>query len=171
MEKHCPICGRADVEFGVCRSRSDGRNLYCKGCIRTKVTDGRKRKREWKTARAERYPLLTGVSSLPVVPAQTLSPADRVREAIKRGAETQKQIAQLARLGKDEVGDAIAELLLWTREIRSALQDDGNRHYYLNDAAVLPLRASAGYILPERKPDALSFSALTGLMPGKRKVG
>jgi hypothetical protein len=34
--KHCPICTQElpISEFGICRARKDGRNLYCKSCIR-----------------------------------------------------------------------------------------------------------------------------------------
>jgi len=42
-----------------------------------------------------------------------------VREAIRCGARTQKEIAQTTKLPKDEVCDALANLLLWTREIRT----------------------------------------------------
>jgi hypothetical protein len=51
--KHCPICTN-DLpisEFGICRARKDGRNLYCKSCIRHKVTQSRRALKEYKTAR------------------------------------------------------------------------------------------------------------------------
>src|ERR1041384_8412506 len=51
--KHCPICSK-DLpisEFGICRARKDGRNLYCKSCIRQKVTQSRRALKEYKTAR------------------------------------------------------------------------------------------------------------------------
>jgi len=163
-QKHCPICGRADVEFGVCRSRSDGRNLYCKGCIRDKVTEGRKRKREWKAARGPR--LLA--PSLPFGPPELVVPVDRVREAIQRGARTQKQIRTATRFGVDLIGECLAELLLWRREVSSELKD-GHRHYFMNNAGAVPLRSSAGYSLPDRKPDVASFSVASGLMPGERR--
>src|SRR6185312_14655308 len=131
--KNCPICS-LDLpvsEFGVCRARKDGRNLYCKSCIRKKVTDSRRALKEYRSAR-KRYvsqPLLEtgdallndGGNSSTMFPRvlSKLSPIERVREAIKKGARTQKEIAQETRLGKDEIGDAIANLLLWTREIRT----------------------------------------------------
>src|SRR5215510_16294349 len=54
--KHCPICAQELPlnEFGVCRARKDGRNLYCKSCIRTKVTESRRALKEYKSAR-KRY--------------------------------------------------------------------------------------------------------------------
>src|SRR5919106_4985058 len=51
--KHCPICSK-DLpisEFGICRARKDGRNLYCKSCIRQKVTQSRRALKEYKSAR------------------------------------------------------------------------------------------------------------------------
>ena len=46
--KDCPICSQSLLlsEFGICRARKDGRNLYCKSCIRKKVTSSRQILRE-----------------------------------------------------------------------------------------------------------------------------
>ncbi|HEU4870047.1 MAG TPA: hypothetical protein VFT08_04290, partial [Pyrinomonadaceae bacterium] len=63
-----------------------------------------------------------------------LSPVERVRDAIRRGSRTQREIAQETKLGKDEIGDALANLLLWTHEIRTQVVDN-TRMYFLNDAA------------------------------------
>ena len=54
--KHCPICSQQLPlsEFGVCRARKDGRNLYCKSCIRKKVTESRRALKEYRSAR-KRY--------------------------------------------------------------------------------------------------------------------
>src|SRR6476659_2297792 len=51
--KHCPICTQElpISEFGICRARKDGRNLYCKSCIRNKVTQSRRALKEYKSAR------------------------------------------------------------------------------------------------------------------------
>ena len=51
--KHCPICSKElpISEFGICRARKDGRNLYCKSCIRQKVTQSRRALKEYKSAR------------------------------------------------------------------------------------------------------------------------
>jgi hypothetical protein len=183
--KNCPICS-LDLpvsEFGVCRARKDGRNLYCKGCIRKKVTDSRRALKEYRSAR-KRYvsPSLSeqaGTSQLGAdssSPASynrllsKLSPVERVKEAIRKGARTQKEIAHETRLGKDEIGDAIANLLLWTREIKTQINDN-TRHYFMNESADLPIREEA-FNLPQRKADVpSSFSAIQGLMPGKNPEG
>src|SRR5687767_15406548 len=62
--KECPLCNQALSlsEFGICRARKDGRNLYCKSCIRKKVTDSRQALREYKSAR-KRYVTLQTLDS------------------------------------------------------------------------------------------------------------
>jgi hypothetical protein len=183
--KNCPICTQdlPLAEFGVCRARKDGRNLYCKSCIREKVTNSRRALKEYRSAR-KRYvsPTLpeqawstqSGGAATP--PASytrllsKLSPVERVREAIRKGARTQKEIAQETRLGKDEIGDALANLLLWTREIKTQIIDN-NRHYFINESADMPIREEA-LNLPTRKGDVpSSFSTIQGLMPGKNPEG
>lgn len=186
--KDCPLCNQALSlsEFGICRARKDGRNLYCKSCIRKKVTDSRQALREYKSAR-QRYVTqqalesndmsLTDNESRGVTQHVTrvvskLSPVERVREAIKKNARTQKEIGQETKLGKDEIGDALANLLLWTREIRTEVIDN-TRMYFINaspEMAISPVEG--GPKIPRRKPDVpSSFSALQGLMPGKKPEG
>jgi hypothetical protein len=180
--KHCPICSQ-DLpisEFGICRARKDGRNLYCKSCIRNKVTASRLALKEYKSAR-KRY-ITQQVEMTDVLNAEhsngshysakivsKLSPIERVRDAIRRGARTQKEIAQETKLGKDEIGDALANLLLWTREIRTQVQGN-TRHYFLNESA--DANQEDGLQLPARKGDVpSSFSCLHRLMPGKNPEG
>jgi hypothetical protein len=181
--KHCPICSQelAISEFGVCRSRKDGRNLYCKSCIRTKVTQSRRALKEYKTARkryiAQQVELPEFLDADARVGCQhagrslsKLSPVERVRDAIKRGARTQRAIAQDTKLGKDEIGDALANLLLWTREIRTQVVD-GTRAYFINESGDSSLLAESPRF-PARKRDVpSSFSGLQGLMPGKNPEG
>jgi hypothetical protein len=149
--KHCPICSN-DLpisEFGICRARKDGRNLYCKSCIRTD------------SSTATQYPAKA---------MSKLSPVERVRDAIRRGSRTQREIAQETKLGKDEIGDALANLLLWTHEIRTQVVDN-TRLYFLNDSAEATT-VDDGPRLPARKRDVpSSFSCLHGLMPGRNPEG
>jgi len=181
--KHCPICANdlPVAQFGVCRARKDGRNLYCKSCIRNKVTQSRRALKEYKSARkkyiAQQIELTdlvhSDASSGNHYSAKTLSklsPVERVRDSIRRGARTQKEIAQETKLGKDEIGDALANLLLWTREIRTQVQDN-TRLYFLNDNSDT-VSQEDGPQLPARKRDVpSSFSCLHGLMPGKNPEG
>ena len=181
-KKHCPICSQDLLisEFGICRARKDGRNLYCKSCIRNKVTQSRRALKEYKTARkkyisqqieiAEFLSNEPGYGSQPLPkPLSKLSPVERVRDSIRRGARTQKEIAHDTKLGKDEIGDALANLLLWTREIRTHIVDN-TRMYYLNDS--VEAADDDAPTLPTRKRDVpSSFSCLQGLMPGKNPEG
>src|SRR5215203_5858474 len=180
--KHCPICSNElpITEFGICRARKDGRNLYCKSCIRQKVTQSRRALKEYKSARKKYISqqvdiaeLLAGYSSssnqCQVKAISKLSPVERVRDAIRRGSRTQREIAQETKLGKDEIGDALANLLLWTHEIRTQIVDN-TRLYFLNDSAEATL--DDGPRLPARKRDVpSSFSCLHGLMPGRNPEG
>jgi hypothetical protein len=182
--KNCPICSQQLPlsEFGVCRARKDGRNLYCKSCIRKKVTDSRRALKEYRSAR-KRYvsqPLDSGDAmsnqdgdSSTMFPRtiSKMSPIERVREAIKKGARTQREIAQETRLGKDEIGDALANLLLWTREIRTQTVDN-TRFYFVCESPDSQAAREETSKLPQRKRDVpSSFSALHGLMPGKKPEG
>ena len=178
--KDCPICAQAlpVSEFGICRARKDGRNLYCKSCIRKKVTESRQVLREYKSAR-KRYVSQQSLEAQGNDPASQnlsrllskLSPIERVREAIKKNARTQKEIAQETKLGKDEIGDALANLLLWTHEIRTEVVDN-TRMYFINDAPESVTMQIETPQLPRRKPDVpSSFSALQGLMPGRKPEG
>ena len=182
-KKHCPICAQDLLisEFGICRARKDGRNLYCKSCIRQKVTQSRRALKEYKTARKKYISqqvdiaeLLSGdLSSSGHYHAKAmskLSPVERVRDAIRRGSRTQREIAQETKLGKDEIGDALANLLLWTHEIRTQVVDN-TRLYFLNDSADTATLDDEPR-LPARKRDVpSSFSCLQGLMPGKNPEG
>jgi hypothetical protein len=180
--KHCPICSQdlPIAEFGICRARKDGRNLYCKSCIRQKVTQSRRALKEYKSARKkyisqqiEMTELIAGDATSTQYPSRSvskLSPVERVRDAIRKGSRTQREIAQETKLGKDEIGDALANLLLWTHEIRT--QVVGNtRLYFLNEAEEAAVVAESPH-LPARKRDMpSSFSGLQGLMPGKNPEG
>src|ERR1051326_915091 len=142
--KHCPICTKDLLvsEFGVCRARKDGKNLYCRTCINAKVTASRRALKTYKEARkkyiAQQVEIFeTEVSA--VFPLSKLSPVDRVRLAIERGSRTQREIAQETKLDKDSIGDAIAHLLLWTHEIETR-SDGDNRYYFIRRPIEQPVR-------------------------------
>lgn len=183
--KRCPICSEILflTEFGVCRARKDGRNLYCRGCIRKKVADSRRALKAYKSVRrkyATQQVLETECSDAEQLEAELpqyvsrqisrMSPIERVREAIRSGARTQKEIAQETKLSKDEIGEALASLLLWTREIRTEVVKN-TRMYFANDVSSeteAPQSQTEGLTVPPRKPDVpSSFSSLQVLMPGK----
>lgn len=183
--KKCPRCEESLPlsEFGVCRARKDGLNLYCKRCIRQKIAQSRQALREYKNARIKHgSPAVTGRSRMTIDAKsgfsarriarmlRKLSPADRVREAIRCGAETQTEIAQITKLPKDEVCDALANLLLWTREIRTQVINH-TRRYFVNEATEELANRSAGpYGKRRREGPELnpSFSSVGVLMPGRK---
>ena len=184
LNKNCPICSQTLPlsEFGICRARKDGRNLYCKSCIRKKVTDSRRALREYKSVRkrcasepvSEHEAAFsfenesTSSANYPVI-LRKMSPLERVKEAIRNGARTHNEIRKGAKLSDDEVGDALASLLLWTREVRTELINN-DRIYFLNELE--PANSLDELPLPKRKPDVpSSFSALQGLMPGRNPEG
>ncbi len=179
--KRCPRCEESLPlsEFGVCRARKDGLNLYCKRCIRQKITLSRQALREYKKARGKHGSSSGSDSSRVTLDSKTtlssrriarmlrkLSPADRVREAIRCGAHTQKEIAAVTKLPKDEVCDALANLLLWTREIRTQIVHH-QRMYFANEEMEALAKAQAA---AQRRSRSLpqSFSSVGALMPGRK---
>ncbi len=195
--KRCPRCEEAlpVSEFGICRARKDGLNLYCKRCIRQKIALSRQALREYKSARSKhgagatksRVTLDSKAGFSPRRIARMLrklSPADRVREAIRCGAETQTEIAQVTRLPKDEVCDALANLLLWTREIRTQIVNH-QRKYFANEAlgelqkaagnkakrGLTPSFSSVGVLMPGRKPSAKGKKRPAKAVAAKTKTG
>ena len=195
--KRCPRCEESLPlsEFGVCRARKDGLNLYCKRCIRQKIAQSRQALREYKNARIKHGATIGPDNSRVSIDAKSgfsprriarmlrkLSPADRVREAIRCGAETQTEIAQVTKLPKDEVCDALANLLLWTREIRTQIVRH-QRRYFVNEAVeeltkaapakgkrgLTPSFSSVGVLMPGRKPSARGKKRSTKAVAAKAK--
>jgi hypothetical protein len=183
--KRCPRCEESLPlsEFGVCRARKDGLNLYCKRCIRQKIAQSRQALREYKNARIKHGTQAGAGRSRVTIEAMSgfsprriarmlrkLSPADRVREAIRCGARTQKEIAQVTKLPKDEVCDALANLLLWSREIRTQVVSH-TRMYFVNEAAEELSKDTDGSHAKRKRgrPEMnSSFSSVGVLMPGRK---
>src|SRR5467141_1982130 len=106
--KQCPICSEdlPLAEYGICRARKDGRNLYCKSCIRKKVSESRRAFKAYKSVRHQYVVQKVdagGDAGPEVSPTRRqyvtrqiskMTPVERVREAIKNGARTQREIAQ-----------------------------------------------------------------------------
>src|SRR5690349_3778163 len=96
--KHCPICIK-DLpvwEFGICRARKDGKNLYCKECIRRKVKQSRIGNKNWRQLQKERRARLIEEAldqNGTIDTAVSMTTEDRVLEAITNGARTQREIA------------------------------------------------------------------------------
>jgi hypothetical protein len=136
LMKRCPRCEEelALSEFGVCRARPDGMNLYCKGCIRQKISAARASRREYNQVHG-----LKGDEAKPVEPTieqrmKELQPLDRVREAIREGAQTRAQIIEMTKLRKGQVCECLAHLLLYTREISTEIVG-ATRFYFEREKA------------------------------------
>src|SRR5438128_836192 len=177
--KTCPRCEESLPlsEFGICRARKDGLNLYCKRCIRQKIALSRAALREYKNARVKHGSKTASDRNRLTIDAASgfsprriarmlrkLSPADRVREAIRYGAQTQTEISQVTKLPKDEVCDALANLLLWTREIRTQIVNH-TRMYFVNESIEELAKANQ---VPKKRGLNPSFSSVGVLMPGRK---
>lgn len=113
--KLCPICNVSQPldDFGVHKSRPDGRNLYCKACIRQKSNAQRthirtlnRARREFLAELPERKP---DVFSKPLPPI-LWSGSDKVSHAIKQGCKTRDEIKRATGLSMDEICDLLADL-------------------------------------------------------------
>ncbi len=136
--RRCPYCKR-DLplsEFGLCNARPDKKNLYCMVCVRKKIAIGRQELREYKAI--HKTPVQPKVIDPNFSPRRIarllrkLAPNDRVYEAIRCGADTQDKIIKITRLPKDDVCAALANLLLWSRSIGTAVVHH-QRIYFVSD--------------------------------------
>lgn len=170
--KVCPKCSQEEgaVEFGICRSRPDGKNLYCRGCIRARVEVSRALKRAYKAAHKNAAARRIEVGELPLfvaapgAGADRVKPADRVCLALAKEALPYHALQRAARLPEDVFSLAVAKLLLEDRRI-VAEGESGCLVYRLADAPKLQAA-------PVRKAAKLAdgFSRLEALMPGRRKA-
>src|SRR5947208_1960404 len=94
--KTCPRCEESLPlsEFGICRARKDGLNLYCKRCIRQKIALSRAALREYKNARVKH-----GASS-----------TDRSRLAIDAAGFSPRGLALGVRQGLNALADPFREI-------------------------------------------------------------
>jgi hypothetical protein len=132
--KRCPRCEETmpTSEFGVCRARKDGMNLYCLRCIREKVAifrDGL-RARGLPINRPRAIKKIAQPKRRARVTPQLDNP-EQVLNAIRQGAHTLKEIkANLPRVAIDDITESIANLLLWDKKICTA-EIDGTRMYFI----------------------------------------
>jgi hypothetical protein len=93
-----------------------------------------------------------------------LKVANRVYAAINGGARTQSEICQKTKLLEDQVGGALAYLLLTARTIRTETQEDSRLYF-----PTTPRRV-ANEIGDQRggNDSPLSFSTIRWLMPRMR---
>lgn len=114
--KHCPRCERdlPDSEFGICRARKDGINLYCRICCRQKVNAGREKRRAYLAVRKPCVPAFRRVKA---------TPRDKVKLAYARGVTDRAAIRKMTGLHWDVLVDIIADLndmgvIRWNRYTR-----------------------------------------------------
>lgn len=103
--KFCPKCQK-DLQidcFGVCKSRKDGRNCYCKVCIVETVHAFRQHNHKAIAAIKERKRIEEEIE-------RKKSLLAKVRDAVKAGCETRSEIHAWTKLEWDQLGEALAEL-------------------------------------------------------------
>jgi hypothetical protein len=128
--RRCAKCGEQKdrEEFGRVSERSDGLNIYCKTCVRAKVAKYRANLRAMH--RPVNQPKYAPRKANAIARIRRFgAAAQRVYEAIKGGAVTQREIARITKLSRDEVADAIAELLLWKKAIGTKLEGEARRYF------------------------------------------
>jgi DNA-binding HxlR family transcriptional regulator len=122
--KRCPRCEESLPlsEFGICRARKDGLNLYCKACIREKTAIVRAGVRQYKAAR-QRITAPTGrptVDRPPRLRVLTrerflkLQPHKRVLFVLTKlfpQPQTFEDLRHSCRVSRDELSDALARLV------------------------------------------------------------
>lgn len=141
-DSECPIKGPQSIagNFSPNTQRRDGFNLYCRVCCNRRVTAGRvrarARKAERKRLEAERIAALPPEEQAQQEHQQRAKPDRdaRVWTAISRQhARTQKEIKREAQVAsKDELGLALAELMLNREWVKSEVLPNGQRVYFPN---------------------------------------
>jgi hypothetical protein len=133
MLKRCGDCGKEKerADFGRDAHRADGLNIYCKLCTRAKTRAHRANLRGMGRPanvrpQARKPNVIARVRRYRPIP-------QKVYDAIRAGASSQTEIGRMTGLGLDQVGEALADLLLWQKAIRTELK--GERRLYFIKAA------------------------------------
>lgn len=126
-EKQCGLCKETlpIKSFGICRARSDGRNLYCPSCALDQVHASRSRKRLRKAAQRAARAHLVVVERKPNIIA-----AERVKTAIERGAKTIESIQRATKLKYDFLGELLAEMVWESKTVKIERRPEG-REFHL----------------------------------------
>jgi hypothetical protein len=159
--KHCPRCEEPQplAEFGVCRARKDGLNLYCKRCIREKINLARQSNRA--RLAAQRAALRAAYRQSPLsmeklieilTPAPPrprgrptpssgshrislkFSPKQRVVKALQWGPLQFNDLAYAARMSRDDLSDVLPSVMLWPADKSQKVHSKngtGPRVYFL----------------------------------------
>lgn len=144
MNEESKTCGRCYIdlpltEFGIARSRPDGRNLYCKKCVRQKVSAGRAQVRaRWVQIRARevaRKPMEIWKPTMTETQLRLMRDVnERVLQAIKAGAHSRLEIKEVVGLDWDVVSDSLAHLLFERNVLVTRVADD-DRHFFVRRVA------------------------------------
>jgi hypothetical protein len=165
--KHCPRCEASKPlsAFGIHRARKDGLNLYCKRCIRGKMTESREQRRQWISSHPEGTPIPRRTEivadarrhALRARLVRTLSHPERIVASLKAfGPQTFKQLRYSARIQVDDLSEALIHVV--GHEVISR-NGTGPRIYFLKPAPkpIAPLSERL-------KEPPLSFASIGGIM-------
>jgi hypothetical protein len=188
VSKNCPRCNNnlPIGEFGISRARKDGRNIYCKRCNRERTNTSRQAARERQVKQqgvrnsfdaAVRRRLGPGAIESATDPGVLvdvlskttvcLTPVEQVREVIRSGPKTQREILEQTKLSKDEIGDALADLLLWTHEVGTQTVGDTRLYFLKSGRGIDAEHDTPSVDSSSFESEVSSFSSLPFFMPGK----
>src|ERR1043165_10100076 len=71
-------------EFGICRARKDGLNLYCKRCSRQKIALSRQALREYKKARVKHGGATTSQKDAVTLDGKTAFSSKRIARLVRK---------------------------------------------------------------------------------------
>jgi len=191
-EKRCPRCEETLPlsQFGVCRSRKDGLNLYCKRCIREKIRLSRASLKDYKRTHPlyrnrenqEAPATLTPQGRLDLRKLRRkLSHSDRIIRALEVvKVQSFKELRFTCRLSEQELSNALADVvgsglpvgsrngteprvyfLKPKSEVAAQLKADEDRE------AGKPVTQTAAPYKPREITPGLSFSTIKFIMPSR----